>query len=65
MRISSRAVDGAVGGGNLLFLGRNHAETLKVAEIAVDAARSVADVILPFPGGIVRSGSKVGARTKA
>jgi formylmethanofuran--tetrahydromethanopterin N-formyltransferase len=59
-----RAVDGAVGGGNLLFLGRSHAETLKVAEIAVDAARAVPDVILPFPGGIVRSGSKVGARTK-
>ncbi|KQP51518.1 formylmethanofuran--tetrahydromethanopterin N-formyltransferase [Methylobacterium sp. Leaf399] len=59
-----RAVDGAVGGGNLLFLGRTHAGTLKVAEIAVDAARAVSDVILPFPGGIVRSGSKVGARTK-
>ncbi|NEU12555.1 formylmethanofuran--tetrahydromethanopterin N-formyltransferase [Methylobacterium sp. BTF04] len=59
-----RAVDGAVGGGNLLFLGRNHAETLKVAEIAVDAARTVSGAILPFPGGIVRSGSKVGARTK-
>ncbi|MGY2048553.1 formylmethanofuran--tetrahydromethanopterin N-formyltransferase [Methylobacterium sp. JK268] len=57
-------VEGAVGGGNLLFLGRAHADTLKVAEIAVAAARGVPDVILPFPGGIVRSGSKVGARTK-
>ncbi|GLS42441.1 formylmethanofuran--tetrahydromethanopterin N-formyltransferase [Methylobacterium brachythecii] len=61
---SVRAVDGAVGGGNLLFLGRVHSETLKVAEIAVEAARSVPGAILPFPGGIVRSGSKVGARTK-
>ena len=59
-----RAVDGAVGGGNLLFLGRKHADTLKVAEIAVEAARAVPGAILPFPGGIVRSGSKVGARTK-
>ncbi|MCE4223577.1 formylmethanofuran--tetrahydromethanopterin N-formyltransferase [Methylobacterium sp. C25] len=61
---SVRAVDGAVGGGNLLFLGRVHSETLKVAEIAVEAAKSVPGAILPFPGGIVRSGSKVGGRTK-
>ena len=59
-----RAVDGAVGGGNLLFLGRKHADTLKVAEIAVEAAKAVPGAILPFPGGIVRSGSKVGGRTK-
>jgi formylmethanofuran--tetrahydromethanopterin N-formyltransferase len=57
-------IEGAVGGGNLLFLGRAFADTLTVAEIAVAAARAVPDVILPFPGGIVRSGSKVGARTK-
>lgn len=61
---SVRAVEGAVGGGNLLFLGRTHAETLKVAEIAVEAASAVPGAILPFPGGIVRSGSKVGGRTK-
>jgi len=61
---SVRAVEGAVGGGNLLFLGRTHAETLKVAEIAVEAAAAVPGAILPFPGGIVRSGSKVGGRTK-
>ena len=41
---SVRAVDGAVGGGNLLFLGRKHADTLKVAEIAVEAAREGARV---------------------
>lgn len=57
-------VEGAVGGGNLLFLGRDQAGTLAVAEAAAEAARCVADVILPFPGGIVRSGSKVGGRTK-
>ncbi|WP_375466427.1 formylmethanofuran--tetrahydromethanopterin N-formyltransferase [uncultured Methylobacterium sp.] len=59
-----RAVDDAVGGGNLLFLGRTHADTLTVAEHAVEAARAIPGAILPFPGGIVRSGSKVGARTK-
>lgn len=57
-------VEGAVGGGNLLFLGRDQAGTLAVTEAAAAAARGVADVILPFPGGIVRSGSKVGGRTK-
>jgi formylmethanofuran--tetrahydromethanopterin N-formyltransferase len=58
------SVTGAVGGGNLLFLGRTQAGTLTVAEAAVAAARKVPDVILPFPGGVVRSGSKVGARYK-
>lgn len=57
-------VEAAVGGGNLLFLGRDQAGTLAVAEAAAEAARGVADVILPFPGGIVRSGSKVGGRAK-
>ncbi|KAA2237496.1 formylmethanofuran--tetrahydromethanopterin N-formyltransferase [Salinarimonas soli] len=55
-------VEGAVGGGNLLFLGRDFPGTLRVAEAAAEAARGVPDVILPFPGGIVRSGSKVGSR---
>ncbi len=57
-------IQGAVGGGNLLFLGRRFPDTLRVAEIAVAAARTIPDAILPFPGGVVRSGSKVGARTK-
>jgi formylmethanofuran--tetrahydromethanopterin N-formyltransferase len=58
------SVSGAIGGGNLLFLGRDQAGTLKVAEAAVAAAHEVGDVILPFPGGVVRSGSKVGSRYK-
>jgi formylmethanofuran--tetrahydromethanopterin N-formyltransferase len=53
-----------VAGGNLLFCGRTQAETLVAAEVAADAMRQVPDVILPFPGGIVRSGSKVGSRYK-
>jgi formylmethanofuran--tetrahydromethanopterin N-formyltransferase len=58
------AVEGAVGGGNLIFLGRDFAGTLAVAEAAVDGARAVPGAILPFPGGIARSGSKVGSRYK-
>ncbi|MEH3148342.1 MAG: formylmethanofuran--tetrahydromethanopterin N-formyltransferase [Methylobacterium frigidaeris] len=57
-------ITGAVGGGNLLFLGRDFRGTLTVAEAAVEAARAVPGAILPFPGGIVRSGSKVGGRTR-
>jgi formylmethanofuran--tetrahydromethanopterin N-formyltransferase len=57
-------VEAAVGGGNLIFLGRDFAGTLASAEAAAAAARAVPDVILPFPGGVVRSGSKVGSRYK-
>jgi formylmethanofuran--tetrahydromethanopterin N-formyltransferase len=53
-----------VAGGNFLILARTQAEGLAAAEAAVAAIRHVHGVILPFPGGIVRSGSKVGSRYK-
>ncbi len=53
-----------VGGGNFLVLGESEEATLAAAEAAVSAIRKVKGVILPFPGGIVRSGSKVGSRYK-
>ncbi|HUG92888.1 MAG TPA: formylmethanofuran--tetrahydromethanopterin N-formyltransferase [Planctomycetaceae bacterium] len=53
-----------VAGGNLLIGGRSEANALSAAEAAVRAIRGVRDVALPFPGGIVRSGSKVGSRYK-
>jgi formylmethanofuran--tetrahydromethanopterin N-formyltransferase len=53
-----------VAGGNLLILGETQAAALGAAEAAVAAIRRVPGVILPFPGGIVRSGSKVGSRYK-
>jgi formylmethanofuran--tetrahydromethanopterin N-formyltransferase len=53
-----------VGGGNLLFLARSPSQALAAAEAAVEAMRAVPDVIMPFPGGIVRSGSKVGGKYK-
>jgi formylmethanofuran--tetrahydromethanopterin N-formyltransferase len=52
----------AVGGGNLLILGTDRVGLLEVAELAVEAIAKVHDVITPFPGGIVRSGSKVGSK---
>jgi formylmethanofuran--tetrahydromethanopterin N-formyltransferase len=53
-----------VAGGNFLILGESQATALAAAEAAVAAIRHVPNVILPFPGGIVRSGSKVGSRYK-
>ena len=38
---------------------------MRAAELAVEAMNDVDGVILPFPGGIVRSGSKVGSKYKA
>jgi formylmethanofuran--tetrahydromethanopterin N-formyltransferase len=55
----------AVGGGNIIIMGRAAGSTLAAAEAAVDAMRKVAGVILPFPGGIARSGSKIGSKYKA
>jgi formylmethanofuran--tetrahydromethanopterin N-formyltransferase len=51
-----------VGGGNLIILAQDAATALRAAEAATAAMRPVEGAILPFPGGIARSGSKVGAR---
>ncbi len=53
-----------VAGGNFLILGASQIQALQAAEAAVAAIAAVPGVILPFPGGIVRSGSKVGSRYK-
>jgi len=52
----------AVGGGNLLILGTDRVGLLETCELAVEAIAQVKDCITPFPGGIVRSGSKVGSK---
>jgi formylmethanofuran--tetrahydromethanopterin N-formyltransferase len=54
----------AVGGGNLLVLGKSHAAVLAACERAVKAIDDIEGAITPFPGGIVRSGSKVGSKYK-
>jgi formylmethanofuran--tetrahydromethanopterin N-formyltransferase len=51
-----------VGGGNFIILGADAASTLAAAEAAVSAIGGVEGVILPFPGGVARSGSKIGSR---
>ncbi len=52
----------AVGGGNFIILGESAETALAAAEAGVAAIAGIDGVILPFPGGIVRSGSKVGSR---
>ncbi|MEM3627145.1 MAG: formylmethanofuran--tetrahydromethanopterin N-formyltransferase [Candidatus Bathyarchaeia archaeon] len=52
----------AVAGGNFLVLAEDKHSGLKAAEEAVKAIKTEAsEVILPFPGGICRSGSKAGS----
>jgi formylmethanofuran--tetrahydromethanopterin N-formyltransferase len=52
----------AIAGGNFLILARDKSSGLKAAEEAVEAIRAKArEVIMPFPDGICRSGSKAGS----
>jgi formylmethanofuran--tetrahydromethanopterin N-formyltransferase len=55
----------AVGGGNFLVLAESQPQALTACEAAIAAMRKVPNVIMPFPGGVVRSGSKVGSKYKA
>ncbi|GIW97812.1 MAG: formylmethanofuran--tetrahydromethanopterin formyltransferase [Pirellulaceae bacterium] len=51
-----------IGGGNLLITAVDQPCGLAAARAAAEAMRNVGDCILPFPAGIVRSGSKVGSK---
>ncbi|MBM3350424.1 MAG: formylmethanofuran--tetrahydromethanopterin N-formyltransferase [Betaproteobacteria bacterium] len=54
----------AIGGGNFLILATSQPEALAAAETAIEAMKQIRNVIMPFPGGVVRSGSKVGSQYK-
>jgi formylmethanofuran--tetrahydromethanopterin N-formyltransferase len=52
----------AIAGGNFLILAKDKPSGLKAAEEAVKAIQNKAnEVIMPFPGGVCRSGSKAGS----
>jgi len=51
-----------VGGGNFLILAKSQDAALEAAEAAADSMALRPGIVLPFPGGVVRSGSKVGSR---
>jgi formylmethanofuran--tetrahydromethanopterin N-formyltransferase len=54
-----------VAGGNIIIFAPDEEPALRAAQAAAGAMRAVDGVILPFPGGITRSGSKVGSRSGA
>ena len=60
----SFGVKKAIGGGNFLILGKSPEVTLEASERAVEAMEKVKGVVMPFPGGIVRSGSKTTSKYK-
>ena len=52
----------AIAGGNLIIMAKNLASGLKASVKSVEAIRNrCKGVIMPFPGGICRSGSKAGS----
>ncbi|MGB4812372.1 MAG: formylmethanofuran--tetrahydromethanopterin N-formyltransferase [Methylophilaceae bacterium] len=52
----------AIGGGNFLILATSQPAALAAAEVAIEAMKQLPNIIMPFPGGVVRSGSKVGSK---
>jgi formylmethanofuran--tetrahydromethanopterin N-formyltransferase len=56
------ACTSAVGGGNILILAGSQEQALLACETAITAMQKLPNVIMPFPGGVVRSGSKVGSK---
>jgi formylmethanofuran--tetrahydromethanopterin N-formyltransferase len=46
-------------------LAASQPQALAACEAAIAAMRQIPEVIMPFPGGVVRSGSKVGSKYKA
>lgn len=53
-----------VAGGNIILQAESQTTGLAAARRAAEAIRETPGVITPFPGGVVRSGSKVGSRYK-
>jgi formylmethanofuran--tetrahydromethanopterin N-formyltransferase len=60
----SIGVGKGVAGGNIIIQGTSAQNALDAARRASEAVAALPGVIAPFPGGIARSGSKVGSRYK-
>ena len=58
-------VQKAIGGGNFLIMARTQVQALQACEAAIESIQKLPRVIMPFPGGGVRSGSKVGSKYKS
>ncbi len=53
-----------IGGGNIIVQAATLPSVLAAVRRAIEAIEPLRDVITPFPGGVARSGSKVGSRYK-
>jgi formylmethanofuran--tetrahydromethanopterin N-formyltransferase len=62
--IESLGVGKGVAGGNIILQAADLTSALDAARRAVTAIGKVPGTITPFPGGVARSGSKVGSRYK-
>ena len=62
--VDELGIEAGVGGGNLILQARSLSQGLTAARQVVDSLRDLPGVITPFPGGVARSGSKVGSRYK-
>jgi formylmethanofuran--tetrahydromethanopterin N-formyltransferase len=60
----SLGVEKGVAGGNLIIQAASQPAALAAARRGVEAIGRLSGVITPFPGGVARSGSKVGSRYK-
>ena len=58
-------IEKGIAGGNIILEASTLDTALAAARRAIDALADRAGVITPFPGGVVRSGSKVGSRYAA
>jgi len=58
-------VEKGVGGGNIILQAATQLQALEAVRRATSAIDPLPGVITPFPGGVARSGSKVGSRYKA
>lgn len=54
-----------IGGGNIIIQATSTAACLSAVRRATDVMARLPGVVTPFPGGVARSGSKVGSRYKA
>jgi formylmethanofuran--tetrahydromethanopterin N-formyltransferase len=63
--VDTVGVEKGVAGGNIILQAVDGPTALAAARRGVEAIAEVPGTITPFPGGVVRSGSKVGSRYKA
>jgi formylmethanofuran--tetrahydromethanopterin N-formyltransferase len=59
---SMMKVGKGIAGGNFLIMSKDQDSGLKAAEASIEAIKDLENVIAAFPGGVARSGSKVGSK---